>query len=199
MPDGTVLGVYRKTHIPDGPGYTEKFYFKPGDTGFKVWETRYGTIGVGICWDQWYPETARQKPRADGCGSSGAFRPSSGPSRSTATSTRRGTGNARCRVMRAANMVPVVAANRIGREVGFGNGNPQQQGLAGVFYGSSFIADHTGVKLAEANRTDETILLHTFDLDAIRADRQSWGFFRDRRPEMYRTLLTSDGASSCYR
>ncbi|SCK27543.1 N-carbamoylputrescine amidase [Vogesella sp. LIG4] len=194
--DGKVLGVYRKTHIPDGPGYTEKFYFTPGDTGFKVWDTRFGKIGIGICWDQWYPETARSLalmgaevlcfPTIIGSEPFSSEFDSSGHWQRTMQ------GHA------AANMVPVVAANRIGQEAGLGNGNSRQQGLTGTFYGSSFIADHTGAKVAEANRSDETILLHTFDLDAIRAARQCWGFFRDRRPEMYRTLLTSDGQSSCY-
>lgn len=195
--DGSVLGVYRKTHIPDGPGYTEKFYFTPGDTGFKVWDTRVGKVGIGICWDQWYPETARSLalmgaeilcfPTIIG---SEPFNPefdSAGHWQRTMQ------GHA------AANMVPVVAANRIGSETGIGNGNPRQQGLTATFYGSSFIADHTGKKVQEASRNEETILLQSFDLDAIRADRQSWGFFRDRRPEMYRTLLTSDGMASCYR
>jgi N-carbamoylputrescine amidase len=195
--DGSVLGVYRKTHIPDGPGYTEKFYFTPGDTGFKVWDTRFGRIGIGICWDQWYPETARSLalmgaellcfPTIIGSEPFDAAYDSAGHWQRTMQ------GHA------AANMVPLVAANRIGSETGLGNGNDRQQGLTGVFYGSSFIADHTGTKVAEANRSEETILLHTFDLDAIKADRQSWGFFRDRRPEMYRTLLTSDGQASCYR
>ncbi|MBK7547663.1 MAG: N-carbamoylputrescine amidase [Burkholderiaceae bacterium] len=189
--DGKVLGLYRKTHIPDGPGYTEKFYFTPGDTGFKVWDTRFGRIGVGICWDQWYPETARSmalmgaevlcfptiigsEPHDTGMDTAGQWQ-------------RTMQGHA------AANMVPVVAANRIGSETGFGNGNPAQSGLTGVFYGSSFITDHTGAKVQEANRTDETILIQDFDLESIRKDRQSFGFFRDRRPDMYRTLLTSDG------
>ena len=195
--DGSVLGVYRKTHIPDSPGYTEKFYFTPGDTGFRVWDTRFGRIGLGICWDQWYPETARSLalmgaellcfPTIIGS------EPFSREFDSAGHWQRTMQGHA------AANMVPLVAANRIGTETGAGNGNDQQKGLTGVFYGSSFIADHTGAKVAEANRTDEAILLHTFDLDEIRDERQSWGFFRDRRPEMYRTLLTSDGAASCYR
>ncbi|MFZ6845054.1 N-carbamoylputrescine amidase [Undibacterium sp. RuTC16W] len=194
--DGSVLGVYRKTHIPDAPGYTEKFYFAPGDTGFKVWNTRFGKIGIGICWDQWYPETARSLalmgaeilcfPTIIGSEPFSSAFDSSGHWQRTMQ------GHA------AANMVPVVAANRIGKETGIGNGNLQQQGLTAEFYGSSFIADHTGAKVAEANRKDESILLHTFDLDVIRAERQSWGFFRDRRPEMYRTLLTSDGQASCY-
>jgi N-carbamoylputrescine amidase len=194
--DGKLLGLYRKTHIPDAPGYTEKYYFTPGDTGFKVWDTQFGKIGIGICWDQWFPETARclalkgaevlcfptiigSEPFSDEYDSSGHWQ-------------RTMQGHA------AANMVPVVAANRIGSETGIGNGNDKQQGLTNVFYGSSFIADHTGAKLAEANRVDEAILLQTFDLDAIRRERQSWGNLRDRRPEMYRTLLTSDGSASCY-
>ncbi|RQW29184.1 N-carbamoylputrescine amidase [Rhodobacteraceae bacterium CH30] len=195
--DGSILGVYRKTHIPDGPGYTEKFYFTPGDTGFKVWDTRFGKLGIGICWDQWYPETARSMalmgaeilcfPTIIGSEPFSADYDSAGHWQRTMQ------GHA------AANMLPVVAANRIGTETGIGNGNPQQQGLSSTFYGSSFIADHTGAKLAEAGRSEETILLASFDLDAIRAERQSWGFFRDRRPEMYRTLLTSDGVASCYR
>jgi len=189
--DGTILGKYRKTHIPDTPGYTEKYYFTPGDTGFKVWDTRYGRIGVGICWDQWYPETARSMalmgaevlcfPTIIGSEPGNPDWDTSGHWQRTMQ------GHA------AANMVPVIAANRIGTETGIGNGNPKQAPLSGTFYGSSFIADHTGAKVAEANRSDETILIHQFDLNAIRAERQSWGFFRDRRPEMYSTLQTSDG------
>ena len=189
--DGTVLGLYRKTHIPDGPGYTEKFYFTPGDTGFKVWDTRFGKIGIGICWDQWYPETARSLALMGAevlC-----FPTIIG---SEPHSTEMDTAGQWQRVMQghaAANMVPVVAANRIGIEKGIGNGNAQQNGLTATFYGSSFIADFTGEKVAEANRTDETILIHSFDLEAIRKERQCFGFFRDRRPEMYGTLMTSDG------
>jgi N-carbamoylputrescine amidase len=163
----------------------------PGDTGFRVWDTRFGRIGVAICWDQWYPETARSMalmgaevlcfPTIIGSEPHGAEMDTSGHWQRTMQ------GHA------AANMVPLVAANRIGSETGIGNGNPQQAGLTGNFYGSSFIADHTGAKLAEANRVDETILIQTFDLEAIRRDRQSFAFFRDRRPEMYQTLLTSDG------
>jgi N-carbamoylputrescine amidase len=189
--DGRVLGRYRKTHIPDGPGYTEKFYFTPGDTGFKVWDTRIGRIGVAICWDQWYPETARSMalmgaevmcfPTIIGSEPHSTDMDTSGHWQRTMQ------GHA------AANMVPVVAANRIGTETGIGNGNTRQQGLSGTFYGSSFIADHTGAKVQEANRTDETVLVQTFDMDAIRRERQCFGFFRDRRPTMYQTLLTSDG------
>ncbi|MCL6262619.1 N-carbamoylputrescine amidase [Craterilacuibacter sp. RT1T] len=193
--DGRILGIYRKTHIPDGPGYTEKYYFTPGDTGFKVWDTNVGKIGIGICWDQWYPETARAMalmgaevlcfPTIIGSEPFSADYDSCGHWQRTMQ------GHA------AANMLPLVAANRIGRETGIGNGNPQQQALTNTFYGSSFIADHTGAKLAEAGRSEEAILLASFNLDAIRAERQSWGFFRDRRPQMYRSLLTSDGVTTC--
>ncbi|MBP7370185.1 MAG: N-carbamoylputrescine amidase [Arenimonas sp.] len=193
--DGTVLGVYRKTHIPDGPGYCEKMYFTPGDTGFKVWDTQFGRIGVGICWDQWYPETARSMALM---GAELLFFPTiigSEPhdaSMDTAPHWQRTMqGHA------AANMVPVIAANRIGTERAI-----REDGSVGVvstFYGSSFIADQTGAKVQEANRVDETILVHEFELDTIRDMRQSFGFFRDRRPEMYRNLRTSDGIDSCYR
>lgn len=193
--DGTVLGVYRKTHIPDGPGYCEKMYFTPGDTGFKVWDTQFGRIGVGICWDQWYPETARSMALM---GAEILFFPTiigSEPqdaSMDTAPHWQRTMqGHA------AANMVPVIAANRIGTEKAI-----REDGSIGVvstFYGSSFIADETGAKVQEANRLDETVLVHEFELDAIRDMRQTFGFFRDRRPEMYHTLRTSDGIGSCYR
>lgn len=189
--DGRCLGVYRKTHIPDGPGYTEKYYFTPGDTGFKVWQTRYATLGVGICWDQWYPETARSmalmgaeilcfptiigsEPQNDHLDSAGHWQ-------------RTMQGHA------AANMMPLIASNRIGAETGRGNANGSQAAFTNTFYGSSFIADHTGAKVAEANRTDESILIASFDLAEVAKARASFGFFRDRRPAMYGTLLTSDG------
>lgn len=189
--DGRVLGVYRKTHIPDGPGYTEKFYFTPGDTGFKVWDTRFGRIGVAICWDQWYPETARSMALMGAeimC-----FPTIIGSEPHSAEFDTAGHWQRTMQGHAAANMVPVVAANRVGSEAGLGNGNPQQKALSATFYGSSFITDHTGHKVAEAARTGEAILLQRFDLDAIRRERQSFGFFRDRRPAMYQTLLTSDG------
>jgi N-carbamoylputrescine amidase len=189
--DGSILGRYRKTHIPDGPGYTEKFYFTPGDTGFMVWDTRFGRIGVGICWDQWYPETARSMALMGAevlC-----FPTIIGSEPHSADFDTAGHWQRTMQGHAAANMVPVVAANRVGTETGLGNGNAQQRPLRASFYGSSFIADHTGAKLQEANRTDETILLAQFDLDAIRRERQCFGFFRDRRPEMYHRLLTSDG------
>ena len=181
--DGSMLGIYRKSHIPDGPGYTEKYYFSPGDTGFQVWNTCFGNIGVGICWDQWFPEAARAMalmgaelllyPTAIG----------SEPPNPTWDSSMHWQ-----RVMQGhagANLMPVIAANRTGREVGVNNEI--------TFYGSSFIADATGAKVAEADREEETVLTATFDLDAVRAMRLGWGVFRDRRPELYIPLITLDG------
>ena len=181
--DGTVLGVYRKSHIPNSVGYQEKSYFSPGDSGFKVWTTRYATIGAAICWDQWFPEAARclvlqgaellLYPTA--IGSEPAF-----PELDSKDHWQR--------VMQghaAANLTPVVASNRIGEEVG--------STCTLEFYGSSFIADHTGAIVAEAGRTDRAVILATFDLDAIDRERVNWGVFRDRRPELYKTLLTMDG------
>jgi N-carbamoylputrescine amidase len=181
--DGRVLGVYRKTHIPDGPGYEEKFYFNPGDTGFKVWDTHYAKIGVGICWDQWYPETARclalmgaellLYPTAIG----------SEPEESSMDSKEH--WQMCMRGHAAANIMPVVASNRIGVE--------NIEGSEITFYGSSFITNQTGEKLAEADRESESVLTAEFDLDAIAIHRASWGIFRDRRPDMYKVLLTYDG------
>ena len=175
---GEMLGVYRKTHIPDGVGYQEKYYFNPGDTGFRVWDTKFGQVGLGICWDQWFPETARclvlggaeilLYPTA--IGNEPQF-----PDWDSRDHWQRAMqGHA------ASNMVPLVASNRIGAEKG--------KNSEMTFYGSSFIADETGAKVAEADRTSETVLTHTFDLDAIRNQRAQWGFFRDRRPEHYGAL-----------
>jgi N-carbamoylputrescine amidase len=184
--DGAVLGTYRKSHIPDGPGYTEKYYFNPGDTGFRVWATRYATIGVGICWDQWFPEAARCMALL---GAELLFYPtaigSEPPDPSWDSS-----GHWQ-RVMQGhagANLMPLVAANRTGREVGAAAGQREI-----TFYGSSFIADNTGAKVAEAGRSGEDVICATFDLDAMRAMRSAWGLFRDRRPDLYRPLLTLDG------
>ncbi|MCV3737947.1 N-carbamoylputrescine amidase [Rhizobium sp. TRM96647] len=184
--DGAVLGNYRKSHIPDGPGYTEKFYFSPGDTGFRTWKTRFGTIGCGICWDQWFPEAARAMallgaeillyPTAIGS------EPQDPSIDSAAHWQRVMQGHA------AANLMPVVASNRIGTEDG-------RSGTSITFYGSSFIADQTGAKVAEADRDTETVLTATFDLDAIERQRRAWGLFRDRRPELYTPLATLDGIS----
>jgi len=182
--DGEVLGLYRKSHIPDGPGYTEKFYFSPGDTGFRVWDTQVGRIGVGICWDQWFPESARSMallgaevllyPTAIGSEPHDASLDSSGHWQ---------------RVMQGhagANIMPLLASNRIGTE-------PGRNGTSLTFYGSSFIADSTGAKVADAGRDQPGVITATFDLDAIAQQRRSWGVFRDRRPELYGTLLTLDG------
>jgi len=182
--DGTNLGFYRKTHIPDGPGYSEKFYFSPGDTGFKVWDTRYARIGVGICWDQWFPETARAMALL---GAELMFFPTAiGSEPQDPTLDSRDHWQRTMQGHAAANLTPLIASNRIGTE-------PGANGTELTFYGSSFIADHTGAKVEEADRTSETILTATFDLDSIAHIRASWGVFRDRRPDMYGPLLTLDG------
>lgn len=184
--DGEVLGHYRKSHIPDGPGYSEKFYFSPGDTGFKVWQTRYAKIGVGICWDQWFPECARAMALM---GAELLFYPTaigSEPQDSTLDSA--GHWQRTMQGHAAANLTPLIASNRIGTEAG-------RKGTEITFYGSSFIANWDGAKLAEANRTDESLLTATFDLDEIAKIRRSWGVFRDRRPELYAPLLTLDGTT----
>ncbi|MCE9523566.1 MAG: N-carbamoylputrescine amidase [Alphaproteobacteria bacterium] len=182
--DGAVLGLYRKSHIPDGPGYQEKFYFNPGDTGFKVWRTRFGAIGAGICWDQWFPEAARAMalmgaeilvyPTAIGS------EPPPAPATDSAAHWRR--------VMQGhagANYLPLIASNRIGREVG--------ETCELTFYGTSFIAGPTGEILAEAGRDAAGVITATVDLDAIAVARHSWGLFRDRRPDLYGGLLSLDG------
>ena len=181
--DGAVLGTYRKSHVPDGPGYTEKYYFSPGDTGFRVWRTAHGVIGVGICWDQWFPEAARcmallgaevllyptaigSEPPEPGYDSSGHWQ----------------------RVMQGhagANLVPVVAANRVGHEVG--------RTTEITFYGSSFVAGPTGELRSVAGRDTTEVLVETFDLDELRDQRAAWGLFRDRRPDLYEPLLSLDG------
>ncbi len=183
--DGRILGVYRKSHIPDGPGYQEKFYFNPGDTGFQVYQTRYAAVGAAICWDQWFPESARcmalqgaeilcyptaigSEPQDAGLDSRDHWQ----------------------RVMQGhagANLMPLIASNRIG---------PERGETCGItFYGSSFIAGPRGEKVTEADRDGEAILTATFDLDQLRAQRASWGLFRDRRPELYGPLLTLDGST----
>lgn len=182
---GTLLGLYRKSHIPQGPGYEEKYYFNPGDTGFRVWDTKFGRIGAGICWDQWFPEAARAMalmgaeillyPTAIG---SEPIDPDwdSMPHWQTVMCGHAG-----------ANLMPLVASNRVGREDG-------RNGTSMTFYGSSFIADWMGQKVAEADRSSETVLTSTFDLDDIAVRRASWGIFRDRRPDLYGPLLTLDGS-----
>lgn len=169
--DGELLGVYRKSHIPDGPGYQEKFYFRPGDTGFKVWNTQKGNIGVGICWDQWYPECARAMALQ---GADILLYPTAigsepqAPEMDTAARWRR--------VMQGhavANVIPVAAANRVGLE------NDQS------FYGTSFICDEAGEVVVDMDRQEESVKLASFNLEEIDQERAAWGFFRDRRPDLY--------------
>src|SRR5512147_2565122 len=174
--DGANLGTYRKSHIPDGPGYMEKYYFRPGDTGFKVWDTKFGRIGIGICWDQWFPECARAMALM---GAQVLFYPTAiGSEPHDATlDTRDPWRRAMCGHA-VSNIIPVVAANRIGTEtVG-----AQTQ----TYYGSSFIANHRGDLVEELGRTEEGVLVHEFDLDFLDRHRAAWGFFRDRRTEFYR-------------
>ena len=177
--DGEALGVYRKSHIPDGPGYQEKYYFRPGDTGFRVWDTRFGRVGVGICWDQWYPETARAMMLM---GAEVLMYPTAigtephDDSLDTAEPWRRAMqGHA------VSNIVPVVGANRIGHE--------QVTAAGQTFYGHSFIANHRGDLVESLGRDDEGVLVHSFDLGFLDRHRAAWGFFRDRRTDLYGPLL----------
>jgi len=189
--DGTNLGVYRKSHIPNGPGYQEKNYFSPGDTGFRVWNTRFARIGVGICWDQWFPETARVMalmgaelfffPTAIG-----TEPPPAVPVNSREHWQRTQQGHA------AANLTPLIASNRYGIERSLQN----PEGLYIRFYGSSFIADPMGAKVAEAPEEGDAVLVHRFDLEATREVRDNWFVFRDRRPDLYGALASFDGAPS---
>ena len=182
--DGSVLGKYRKSHIPDGPGYQEKFYFNPGDTGFKVWNTKYAKIGVGICWDQWFPEAARSmvlkgaelllyptaiggEPEDDGFDSSDMWQ-------------RAMIGHS------ASNQIPVIASNRIGTEKGID--------IENYFYGRSFVTNHVGDKIAEGSRDKEEVLIGKINLSEAETLRNVWGIFRDRRPELYKGLLNLDGS-----
>lgn len=182
--DGSNLGVYRKSHIPDGPGYHEKYYFNPGDTGFKVWKTRFATIGVGICWDQWFPECARAMALQ---GAEILFYPTAiGSEPHDASITSRDHWQRVQQGHAGANLMPLVASNRVGRE--------EQDGYDITFYGASFIADQFGEKVQEANGTDETVLVQQFDLDQLEHIRAAWGVFRDRRPNLYGPLKTLDGS-----
>ncbi len=176
--DGTILGTYRKTHIPDGLPYAEKFYFTPGDTGFKVWKTKYADIGVGICWDQWFPEAARSMALL---GAELLFYPTAIGSEPTLNVDSKSHWQHAMQGHAAANIMPVIASNRIGTET--------DDESSMTFYGSSFIADQTGTIVEEADRETESVLIHEFDLDAIAQMRREWGVFRDRRPEMYGTLM----------
>jgi N-carbamoylputrescine amidase len=189
--DGRNLGIYRKSHIPNGPGYQEKNYFSPGDTGFKAWNTRFGRIGVGICWDQWFPETARSMallgaelfffPTAIG-----SEPPPALPVNSREHWQRTQQGHA------AANLTPLIASNRYGLERSL----QDPQGLYIRFYGSSFIADSLGAKVEEAGEEGDAVLTATFDLEALAQLRNNWFVFRDRRPELYGNLVTLDGRTS---
>ena len=181
--DGEILGTYRKTHIPDGIPYAEKFYFTPGDTGFKVWETKYAKIGVGICWDQWFPECARSMALM---GAELLFYPTAIGDEPTLDIDSKGHWQRCMQGHSAANLMPVVAANRIGNETITQNGNDSVM----AFYGSSFITDGRGEIIQEASRDNEEVLTATFDLDQLAIKRRQWGVFRDRRPSMYGTLLT---------
>ncbi len=186
--DGVVLGIYRKAHIPNGAGYQEKTYFSPGDTGFRVWNTRYGRLGVGICWDQWFPEAARIMalkgaelllyPTAIG-----SEPPPALPVNSRHHWQRTQQGHA------AANLMPLIASNRHGLERSL----QDPEGLYLRFYGSSFIADATGALLAEAPEQGDAVLLAEFDLAELAELRDNWFVFRDRRPDLYAPLLTLDG------
>lgn len=180
--DGSILGVYRKTHIPDDHFYQEKFYFTPGDTGFKVFETRFGTVGVGICWDQWFPESARCMALM---GAEILFYPTAIGSEPILDCDSMPHWRRCMQGHAAANIMPLIAANRIGTETVKPTPDNQNQSSSLTFYGSSFIADETGALVEQADRENDAVLTHTFDLDEIREMRSSWGVFRDRRPEMY--------------
>lgn len=184
--DGSQLGIYRKSHIPDGPGYTEKYYFNPGDTGFRAWRTRHGVVGIAICWDQWFPEAARAMALA---GAEVLLYPTAiGSEPPTPGYDSRDHWQRVMQGHAAANLMPVIAANRFGTEDG-------AEGRSITFYGSSFITDLTGAKVAEAPREGDTVLTATFDLDALQIQRNAWGLFRDRRPDLYGPITTLDGAT----
>ena len=184
--DGSLLGVYRKTHIPDDHFYQEKFYFTPGNTGFMVFDTKYGRLGAGICWDQWFPETARALALK---GAEIIFYPTAIGSEPILDTDSMPHWRRCMQGHSASNLVPVVAANRIGKE----DVEPCEEnaGLKSslIFYGSSFITDETGELIQSASRDREEILIQSFDLDQIAENRLSWGLFRDRRPEMYKDIV----------
>ncbi|WP_227685884.1 N-carbamoylputrescine amidase [Psychrobacter aquimaris] len=181
--DGEILGTYRKTHIPDGIPYAEKFYFTPGDTGFKVWETKYAKIGVGICWDQWFPECARSMALM---GAELLFYPTAIGDEPTLDIDSKGHWQRCMQGHAAANLMPVIASNRIGTETISQNGNDSTM----QFYGGSFITDGRGEIIQEASADTSEVISTTFDLDQLAIERRQWGVFRDRRPSMYGTLLT---------
>jgi len=181
--DGRRLGLYRKSHIPDGPGYQEKFYFNPGDTGFRTWDTAFGRLGVAICWDQWFPEAARAMALA---GAEMLLYPTAiGTEPQAPELDSRGHWRRVMQGHAGANLVPVVASNRVGTE--------RAATSQITFHGGSFIADAQGAVLAEADGEGEGVVIACFDLDRLQAERASWGLFRDRRPDLYAPLLTLDG------
>jgi N-carbamoylputrescine amidase len=184
--DGATVGHYRKSHIPQAPGYEEKYYFSPGDTGFRPVDTAYGKLGIAVCWDQWFPEAARSLVLQ---GAEFLMYPTAigtEPKHATLDSVEH--WRIVMRGHAGANMVPVVAANRIGAEA--------VEGVPMTFYGSSFISDHLGGMAVAADRISEAVLVQQFDLDECRAYRESWGCFRDRRPDLYGALATLDGRTA---
>ena len=177
--DGTIMDRYRKSHIPDGPGYEEKYYFHPGNTGFKVWDTKFGKIGVGICWDQWCPEAARIMTLM---GAEMIFYPTAiGSEPDSPEMDSRDSWQIVMQGHAAANSIPVIASNRTGIE--------KNEKFSMTFYGSSFITDECGEKVEECSRDQEEIIVHEFDLDSISLHRSSWGFFRDRRTDLYKNIF----------
>jgi N-carbamoylputrescine amidase len=182
--DGAVLGVYRKSHIPEAVGYQEKYYFSPGDTGFKVWRTRFGTLGVGICWDQWFPEASRSMALL---GAEALLYPTAiGSDPPAPDADSRDAWRVVQQGQAAANLMPLVASNRVGVEDG--------KTASMRFYGSSFVADQTGAIVAEASRDRQEVVTATFDLDEVLRYRERWAMFRDRRPDLYGRLLRLDGS-----
>jgi len=180
--DGTFLGVYRKSHIPTGECYEEKFYFTPGDTGFKVWKTAYGTLGAGICWDQWFPETSRIMSLM---GAELLLFPTAIGSEPILPKDSKSHWQNAMRGQAAANIVPLLASNRVGKETA--------PGSEMTFYGSSFIADQHGDLIVEMDREEEGYRIAEFDLEEIAKEREDWGVYRDRRPDLYSPLLTRNG------
>ena len=180
--DGNILGKYRKSHIPDGPGYLEKYYFNPGNTGFKVWDTNYGKIGIGICWDQWFPEAARIMALK---GAEVLFYPTAIGDELMSEYDSSGAWQRVMQGHAAANIMPIVASNRIGSE--------SVKGQVNGFYGKSFICDRSGKIISEASKDKEEIIIAEIDTEEDHLFRRNWGLFRDRRTDLYKELLTLDG------
>jgi len=182
---GEIMGLYRKIHIPNFPGYHEKNYFSPGDLGLKVWDTRFGKIGLGICWDQWFPETARCLSLM---GAEFLLYPTAIGSDVGSNSSSKDHWQRTMQGHAAANMMPLMASNRIGSET--------SKEVETTFYGSSFIADQTGAKVAEADNNSQAVITATFDLEEVRKYRENWVVYRDRRPDCYEALMTLDGVNT---